>query len=98
VLIYSKTSILPNIASGSVIVMDNATFHKRQDSVEALRRDGKILEYLPTYSPDLNPKPDEPEPKRGYDVGLANAIGGHYAGERLDGAVRSQPAWGVVLF
>jgi transposase len=35
--------------------MDNATFHKRQDSVEALRRDGKIPEYLPTYSPDLNP-------------------------------------------
>jgi transposase len=45
-----------NAASGSVIVMGNATFHKRQDSVEALRRDGKIPEYLlPTYSPDLNP-------------------------------------------
>jgi hypothetical protein len=40
-------------------------------------------------------KPDEPEPKRGYDESMAKAIGGHYVGERPGGTVRGQPAWGV---
>ncbi len=35
--------------------MDNATFHKRKDMVEAIEKEGHILEYLPPYSPDLNP-------------------------------------------
>ncbi len=39
----------------SVIVMDNATFHKRQDIQQAIWEAGHILEYLPPYSPDLNP-------------------------------------------
>jgi len=47
--------LLPKISLPSVIVMDNATFHKRKDMVEAIEREGHILEYLPPYSPDLNP-------------------------------------------
>lgn len=35
--------------------MDNAPFHKRQDIQEAITQAGHILEYLPPYSPDLNP-------------------------------------------
>ena len=35
--------------------MDNASFHKRQDIQEAITQAGHILEYLPPYSPDLNP-------------------------------------------
>ena len=35
--------------------MDNATFHKRQDTQEMIEKEGFILEYLPPYSPDLNP-------------------------------------------
>jgi transposase len=35
--------------------MDNATFHKRQDTQTAIASAGHTLEYLPTYSPDLNP-------------------------------------------
>ena len=35
--------------------MDNATFHKREDIQTAIRGAGHILEYLPAYSPDLNP-------------------------------------------
>ena len=35
--------------------MDNASFHKRADMVEAIERYGALLECLPPYSPDLNP-------------------------------------------
>lgn len=35
--------------------MDNATFHKRADIQRAILEAGHILEYLPPYSPDLNP-------------------------------------------
>ncbi|MES2354214.1 MAG: transposase [Pseudomonadota bacterium] len=35
--------------------MDNATFHKRHDTQVAIRKAGITLEYLPPYSPDLNP-------------------------------------------
>ena len=38
-----------------VIVMDNARFHKREDIEQAIIDAGHILEYLPAYSPDLNP-------------------------------------------
>ena len=44
-----------NLPSEAVIVMDNASFHKRADTEEGLRRAGHIIEYLPAYSPDLNP-------------------------------------------
>ena len=47
--------LLPKVPQESVIVMDNATFHKRQDMVEAITAQGHIIEYLPPYSPDLNP-------------------------------------------
>jgi transposase len=47
--------LLAALPSNSVIVMDNATFHKRQDIQEAITQAGHILEYLPPYSPDLNP-------------------------------------------
>ena len=47
--------LLPKISEKSVIVMDNATFHKRSDSIKAINKSGCTLEFLPTYSPDLNP-------------------------------------------
>lgn len=47
--------LLPKLPKNSVIVMDNATFHKRQDIQQAIWEAGHILEYLPPYSPDLNP-------------------------------------------
>jgi len=35
--------------------MDNASFHKRLDMIEAIKKAGAIIEFLPAYSPDLNP-------------------------------------------
>ncbi|MDE9532137.1 transposase, partial [Xenorhabdus bovienii] len=47
---------------GAVIVMDNAPFHKRNDTTQAIAdsrqqtADSRCqLEWLPAYSPDLNP-------------------------------------------
>ena len=38
-----------------MIVMDNASFHKREDMMKAIRNHGSIVVFLPAYSPDLNP-------------------------------------------
>ena len=35
--------------------MDNASFHKSQDMKSAIENAKLTLEYLPAYSPDLNP-------------------------------------------
>ncbi len=35
--------------------MDNASFHKRQDIQEILKKAGHNILWLPPYSPDLNP-------------------------------------------
>jgi hypothetical protein len=45
-----------------------------------------------------NPEPDEPEPKKGYDVSLADVRGGPHVGEKIGGTARGKPAWSVVLF
>lgn len=47
--------LLPNIPQNSVIILDNATFHKRNDALQAVQQQGHTLEFLPSYSPDLNP-------------------------------------------
>jgi transposase len=46
--------LLPELRQSSVIVLDNATFHKRHDIQQAIANAGHTLEYLPPYSPDLN--------------------------------------------
>lgn len=47
--------LIPKLPKKSVVVMDNAAFHKRNDMREALETAGHTLIYLPPYSPDLNP-------------------------------------------
>ena len=47
--------LLPKISNEAVIVMDNASFHKREDMLDAIEQHGCTLEFLPPYSPDLNP-------------------------------------------
>ena len=52
---WAVQDLIPKLPKNSVIVMDNATFHKREDIKDAIKNAGHILEYLPAYSPDLNP-------------------------------------------
>jgi len=47
--------LLPKLQKDTVIVMDNASFHKRNDMFAAIEKEGCIAEFLPPYSPDLNP-------------------------------------------
>jgi transposase len=52
---WTVHDLLPKLPEKSVIVMDNATFHKRTDIQTAIVDAGHTLDYLPPYSPDLNP-------------------------------------------
>jgi transposase len=52
---WAMQDLLPKLPPHAVVVMDNAAFHKRQDTREAIQNAGHTLEYLPAYSPDLNP-------------------------------------------
>lgn len=52
---WVKQQLMKQLTKRTVIVMDNATFHKRQDTQNLIKSMGHILEYLPPYSPDLNP-------------------------------------------
>jgi transposase len=47
--------LLPKLSRETVIVIDNASFHKRQDIIDAIENAGCIAEFLPAYSPDFNP-------------------------------------------
>ena len=47
--------LLPKLPPRSVIVLDNAAFHKGEAMQKAVASPGHTLLYLPPYSPDLNP-------------------------------------------
>ena len=47
--------LLPSLDKGSVIVMDNASFHSKKRLQAAAQNAGCRLVFLPPYSPELNP-------------------------------------------
>ena len=54
-LAFLETTLLPTLARGSVLVLDNWTVHHGDDVRDLVDAAGCKLLYLPTYSPDLNP-------------------------------------------
>jgi transposase len=46
---------VPTLKPGDVVVMDNLSSHKRAGVRAAIEAAGCRLEFLPPYSPDLNP-------------------------------------------
>jgi hypothetical protein len=52
---WVKQDLIPKLPEKSVVVMDNATFHKQVEMQHALEVARHTLLYLPPYSPDLNP-------------------------------------------
>lgn len=52
---WTQQDLVPKLPAASVVVMDNATFHKRHDVEKAITQAGHTLHFMPTYSPDLNP-------------------------------------------
>jgi transposase len=47
--------LIPKLPPKSIVVLDNATFHKGLEMINALEARGHTVLYLPPYSPDLNP-------------------------------------------
>lgn len=54
-LAYVKQILVPTLRPGDVVVMDNLSSHKVAGVREAIEAAGASVEYLPPYSPDLNP-------------------------------------------
>lgn len=54
-LAYVQQHLAPTLRPGDTVILDNLSSHKRAGVREAIEAVGARLEYLPPYSPDLNP-------------------------------------------
>ena len=52
---YIEQQVVPSLACGDVLIMDNLPVHKAAGVRNALEAAGIALLFLPAYSPDLNP-------------------------------------------
>jgi transposase len=52
---YVEQFLVPALAPGDIVIMDNLSSHKVAGVREAVEARGARLLYLPPYSPDLNP-------------------------------------------
>ena len=54
-LAYVRQHLAPTLQPGDTVILDNLSSHKRAGVREAIEAVGARLQYLPPYSPDLNP-------------------------------------------
>jgi transposase len=54
-LTYVEKLLVPTLAQGDIVIMDNLGSHKGRAVRRAIRAAGAKLFFLPPYSPDLNP-------------------------------------------
>ena len=54
-LAWVKQGLVPGLQRDDVVILDNLATHKVAGVREAIESAGARLEYLPPYSPDLNP-------------------------------------------
>jgi transposase len=52
---WFSNELLPQMKKKSVIVLDNATFHRKAALRELAKKRKSHILFLPPYSPDLNP-------------------------------------------
>src|SRR5712691_2285782 len=52
---YLEHCLIPTLARGDIVIMDNLPAHKVAGVREAIEAAGAKLAYLPPYSPDFNP-------------------------------------------
>jgi transposase len=52
---YVREVLLPTLKVGDIVVMDNLTPHKNEETLALLEAAGVQVCFLPAYSPDLNP-------------------------------------------
>ena len=55
VLSWAEELLVPELCTGDVVILDNASFHKSLELQEVIEAAGCTLLFLPPYSPDLNP-------------------------------------------
>ena len=52
---YVEKVLVPELAPGTVVILDNLATHRNKDAEAAMRAAGCWFLFLPPYSPDLNP-------------------------------------------
>ena len=52
---YVREVLLPTLRVGDIVVMDNLTPHKNEETIALIEGAGACVWFLPPYSPDLNP-------------------------------------------
>jgi transposase len=53
--VWFETRLLPSLPKNSMIVMDNASFHRKSKLFPLASQAGVRLVFLPPYSPEYNP-------------------------------------------
>jgi transposase len=53
--LYVEKILVPTLAKGELVILDNLRSHKGRSARNAIRATGAHLLFLPPYSPDLNP-------------------------------------------
>ena len=54
-LAYIEQVLVPTLAPGDIVIMDNLPAHRSATIRDAIEAAGAELRYLPPYSPDFNP-------------------------------------------
>jgi len=52
---YVQHILLPTLKPGDIVILDNLSAHKNQETRDLIESVGAELWFLPPYSPDLNP-------------------------------------------
>ncbi len=52
---YVRDALCPTLRSGDVVIMDNLSPHKGAQTLTLIAQVGAKVQFLPAYSPDLNP-------------------------------------------
>lgn len=52
---YVQEVLVPTLHPGDIVVLDNLSPHKSEETLALIRAAGAEVQFLPAYSPDLNP-------------------------------------------
>jgi transposase len=52
---YVRQVLVPTLRPGDIVIMDNLTPHKNEETLALITQAGAQVLFLPAYSPDLNP-------------------------------------------
>jgi transposase len=52
---YVREVLRPTLRPGDIVVMDNLSPHKNEQTLKLIEATGATARFLPAYSPDLNP-------------------------------------------